>query len=70
MLEILLRLEAEVGPAATWIAIVVVALMAVFVLYVGVAMWATLRASDPERVKACYRVFQDLLGLFRFRGRR
>jgi hypothetical protein len=68
MLEMLLRLETEAGPAATWVAMVLAALVAVFVLYVGVAMWATLRASDPERAKACYRVFQDLLGLFRFRG--
>jgi hypothetical protein len=70
MLEMLLRLGAELGPAAVWIAVFFAAVVAVFVLYVGVVMRAILRASDPEKVKILYRVFEDLLGLFRFRGRR
>jgi hypothetical protein len=70
MMEMLLRLQAELGPAATWIAVFFAAVVAVFVLYVGVAMRAILRASDPEQARIRYWVFQDLLGLFRFRGRK
>jgi hypothetical protein len=51
MLEMLLRLGAELGPAAVWIAVFFAAVVAVFVLYVGVVMRAILRASDPEKVK-------------------
>jgi hypothetical protein len=64
------RLMAQVDPAATWMAVFLTAVVAVFVLYVGVAMLATLRAKDPEQVKIRYRVFKDLLALFYRRRRR
>jgi hypothetical protein len=70
MMEMLFRLQAELGPAATWTAVFFTVVVAVFVLYIGVAMRAILRASDPEQARIRYRVFQDLLGLFRFRRRR
>lgn len=70
MLKVLLRSFAEFGPGAVWIAVFFAAVVAVFVLYVGVAMWAILRARDPDQIKIRYRVFADLVGLFRFRGRR
>jgi hypothetical protein len=69
-MEMLLRLAAGLGPAAAWVAVFVAAVVAVFVLYVGVAMRAVLRADDPEQARIRYRVFADLLGLFRLRGRR
>jgi len=64
MLEVLLRTSAELGPVATWLAIFVAAIIAVFVFYVGVALWAVLRASEQQR-DVRYQVFRDLLDLFR-----
>lgn len=59
----LLRL-AGVGAAANWIVIFIAAVIAVFVVYVGVALYATLRASDPEQQQIRYKVFHDLLRFF------
>jgi hypothetical protein len=70
MLKILLRSLAEAGPGAVWIAVFFAAVVAVVVLYVGVAIWAILLARDPDQIKVRYRVFADLVSLFRFRGRR
>jgi len=64
----LLRLLAEVGPGVVWVFIFIAAVVAVFTLYVRIASWATLSASDPGLQKVRYQVFRDLLGLFR-RGR-
>jgi hypothetical protein len=64
-----LRLMAEVGPQVTWVSIFIAAVVAVFVLYVGIALWVTLHAKDPRKQKISYQVFHDLLDLFR-RGRR
>jgi hypothetical protein len=63
MLE-LLRLLAEIGTAANWVVIFTLAVVAVFVGYLGIAMHATFRASDPEQRKIRYKVFQDLLRIF------
>jgi hypothetical protein len=41
----------------------------VFTAYIGVAMWATLRAPDAEQRKIRYKMFRDLLAAF-VRGRR
>ncbi len=68
MLE-LLRLLAAVGTAANWIAIFFAAIIAVFVLYLGIALYAVLRASDKEQWERRYKVFRDLLHWFD-RGRR
>ena len=64
-----LRVMAEIGPQVAWVFIFIAAMMAVFVLYVGIALWVTLRAKDPRQQKISYQVFRDLLDLFR-RGRR
>jgi hypothetical protein len=62
--EILFRLLAELGPMAFWIIIFFDGLAGVFVLYVGIAMRATLRARDPEQQQVRYQIFRDLLQLF------
>ncbi len=69
MLLILFRLLAKVGPAASGVVLFFGALVAVFVLYVGIAMCATLRARDPEQQQIRYQVFRDLRDLF-LRGKR
>ena len=70
MLDTLLRVPAAVGPSAIWMAKFCAAVVAVFVLYVGIAIWATLHAADPEQRKVRYQIFRDLLDLFRHgRGR-
>ena len=68
MLDALFRLSAEFGPVASWFLIFIAAVVAVFVAYVGIALLAVLRATDQEQQQVRYRVFSDLLGLFR-RGR-
>ena len=60
----LLRLLAEAGAAASWIFFFVAAIVAVFVVYIGVSMWATFRARDPEQRKIRYKIFSDLLRAF------
>jgi hypothetical protein len=64
----LLRALAVVGADASWVVCFIAAVIAVFVVYLGIAMYATLRASDLEQQKIRYKVFQDLLKLFT-RGR-
>lgn len=68
MLDALPRPLAAVGPAS-WIAIIMAATMTIFVLYIGIAMYATLCAKDPQQREIRYRVFRDLLKPF-IRGRR
>ena len=70
MLDALLRLAAEIGPMATWFLIFIAAVVAVFVVYVGIALCAVLRAQDHDQRQVRYKVFRDLLGLFRPRRRR
>jgi hypothetical protein len=69
VLDVLLRMSAELGPVANWIAIFIAAVIAVFVLYLGIALHAVLRASDKEQREVRYQVFRDLLHWFD-RGRR
>lgn len=66
MLEVLLRVEAEVGPAAIWVAIFCAAVVAAFVVFIGIVLWTILHSSnpDPEQQKNRYQVFRDLLELF------
>ena len=61
----LLRFADTVGAAANWIVIFIAVIIIVFTAYIGVAMCATLRASDPGQLKIRYRIFQDLLRLFK-----
>lgn len=69
MLEQLLRLPADLGPGAATCALFCAGIVAIFVLYVGVAMCAVLRARDDEQRQIRYRMFRDLLDLFK-RGKR
>lgn len=69
MLAELLRLLAEIGPGVIWVFIFIAAVVAVFLAYIGIALWATLRAKDTEQREVRYQIFHDLLGLFS-RGRR
>jgi hypothetical protein len=57
------------GPAAAWVARFSAVVIAVFVVYVGIAMVVVLRTDDARKAEIRYQVFRDLLGLFR-RGRR
>jgi hypothetical protein len=65
----LLRLLAEIGPGVIWVLIFTAAVVAIFVVYVGIALWATLRATDVEQRKVRHEILRDLLELFH-RGRR
>ena len=70
MLAELLRLLAEIGPGVIWAFIFIAVVVAVFVMYIGIALWATLRRPKyPGQQELSYRVFRDLLDLFRRRGR-
>ena len=62
----LLHLLVGLGPAAIVIVILVTVVIIVFVAFLGIAMWATLRAKDPEQRDIRYKIFRDLLGLFRY----
>ena len=63
-MEMMSRLLAECGPKAFWIVILFGGLAAVRVLYLGIAMWATLHARDPEQRQVSYQIFRDLRDLF------
>ena len=52
MVAELLRLMAVIGPQVIWVFIFIAAIVAVFVLYIGIAIWATLRAPDPHSEKS------------------
>lgn len=64
----LFRLAIEVGTAANWV--FTSAIMAVFVVFIGIAMYAVLSAEDPEQRKVRYKVFRDLLYFCSGRRRR
>lgn len=65
MLEDLLRVITEVGLQADWLLVFCAVVVAVFVVYIGVALVAALRASDEGQREVRYKIFTDLLGLFR-----
>jgi Flp pilus assembly protein TadB len=64
LLSELLRLLAEISPQIIWILIFIAAIVAVFVLYIGIALWVTLISKDSRRQKVSYQAFRDLLDLF------
>lgn len=70
MFDMLFRIQAAVGPNVAWIVKCSAAVVAIFVLYVGIAIWATLRAPDAEQRNVRYQIFRDLLDLFRRGGNR
>jgi len=65
VLYLLFRVLVELGSEAVWIVFFFGAVVAVFVLYLGIALRETLRERDPERQQIRYQVFRDLLELFR-----
>jgi hypothetical protein len=65
----LLRLMAEIGSQVAWVFIFIAAVVAIFVIYVRIALWGTLLAKDPKQQKISYQIFRDLLDLLR-RGSR
>jgi hypothetical protein len=64
MLDAFFRLLAEARPGISWTATFAAAIIVIFVFYTGIAMFATLRARDPEQIKVRYKIFSDLLRLF------
>lgn len=60
----LLRLLAETGAAAGWTICFIAAIVAVFMLSIGIAMLATYRAGDTEQREIRYKIFHDLLKIF------
>jgi hypothetical protein len=66
----LLRLLAEFGPVAGGTVLLIAVVVASFVLYVGVAMTATLASRDQSRARLRYKVFRDLLELFHLPGQK
>ena len=70
MESLLGHLMATAAPAAAWAAGFSAAVIATFVLYVGIAMVVVLRTVDERKAEIRYRVFHDLLELFHRRGRR
>lgn len=70
MIVELLRLMAELGPQVIWVFIFIAAVVAVFVLFVGIALLVTLITKDPRKQKISYQAFRDLLDLFRHGGRK
>jgi hypothetical protein len=65
----LLRDLAEVGPQALWVLMFFAVIVGVFVVLFAITTCVTIFTSNPEQRRICYRVFRDLLGLFR-RGNR
>jgi hypothetical protein len=68
---LLLQLADAAGPAVGWILIVLAVVVAIIVLYAGIALCAALRARDHEQQQVRYQMFRDLLDLIRdlFRSR-
>jgi len=68
-----IRTFAEVGPTAVWLGGGAVGLLAVFVVYIGIALLAVLKTDKPELQHYRYQAFHDLVVLIRdildvFRG--
>ena len=69
MLVFPLRFMEGLGPTAFWTVVFFAAVIAVFVGYVGIALWGIYHAP-PGQEWVRYRVFRDLLDLFRRGGTR
>jgi hypothetical protein len=63
--EEFVRALADVGPAAIWLAGVVLGLVAVCLLYLGIALAAMLRTTEHDQQEYRYQVFHDLVDLLR-----
>lgn len=69
MLEALLRQAVELGPMAIWFTVIAATVVVTFMGYVGIALYAVLHAPDSDEREVRYRIFRDLLDLFRRGGR-
>jgi uncharacterized membrane protein len=67
---LLFNLVAATGSVAEWAGVFSAVVVATFVVYIGLAMVVVLRTKDVRKAEIRYRVFRDLLGLFRRRGQR
>jgi hypothetical protein len=69
--EELVRVFADMGPAAIWLSGAALGLVAVCVLYLGIALLGCLRTTDIYQQQYRYQVFRELVDLIRdiFRGR-
>jgi hypothetical protein len=65
-----LRVLAEVGPQARWVIGFFVGVTAARTLYLGIAMIAAIRAKDESSREVRYRIFHDLVDLFRRGGKK
>ena len=70
MLDILNHVLVELRPSAAWLAALLALVVIVLVLYLGIALRATLKAQDAEKQQLCYQIFRDLLELFKPRRER
>jgi predicted small integral membrane protein len=63
MQSVLLQLANASGRAAVWALILLAAVVAAFLLYIGIALYSVLRAPDREQREVRYQMFRDLLNL-------
>jgi hypothetical protein len=70
MSEGVLRALAEAGPQARWIAMFFGGIVGALTLYLGIAMIAAIRAKDEPSREVRYRIFRDLVDLFRREGKK
>jgi hypothetical protein len=70
MSEGVLRALAEVGPQVRWVVAFFAGAVAARTLYLGIAMIAAIRAKDESSREARYRIFRDLVELFRRGGKK
>lgn len=68
MLIELVRLMAEIGPGVVWVLIFFATVIAVFVMYVGIALVAALFAKESGPQETRRKILRDLLDLFRCGG--
>jgi hypothetical protein len=65
MLGEVLRVLAEAGPPARWLAALFAGVIATFTLYLGIVMIAAISTGDENRREVCYKIFHDLVEFFR-----
>ena len=68
MLIELFRLLAAIGPGVAWVLKFIAAVIAVFVVYVGIALVAALITREPRLRQTRHEILRDLLDLFRRGG--
>jgi hypothetical protein len=59
------RILTDLGPAAVWLAGVVLGLVAVCLIFLGIALVAVLRTTDISQQQYRYQAYRDLVDLIR-----